>query len=235
MSTLPTLSIIVPTLNEATQIGATLQKLSPWRARGAEVILVDGNSIDDTVELARDVVDQVVVSESGRAIQLNAGARVANGDIVLFLHADTLLPAPPVREFDAAIASASCQWGRFDVRLDSPGLAFRIIEKMMNWRSRISGIATGDQAIFIRRELFEAVGGFPLIALMEDIELCACLKKNSQPVCIRATVTTSARRWQGSGIAATVIKMWCLRAAYFLGVSPRRLGDWYDSRRAPFN
>ena len=218
------LSIVMPVLNEAAGIVATLEALAPLRTRGAEVIVVDGGSSDDTPELARPLADRVLASSRGRAVQMNAGASVADGDILLFLHADTRLPD----DADVLVIDAlkgGRVWGRFDVRF--AGGALPIVAAAMNLRSRISGIATGDQAIFVTREAFRRAGGFPEIALMEDVALSACLKHLSRPACLRARVTTSPRRWQTQGTLRTILTMWRLRLAFFLGADPKRLARAY--------
>ncbi len=220
------LSIIVPTLNEAAQIDATLRSLASLRGRGVEIIVVDGGSTDTTVDAARRLSSAVLQGTArGRAAQMNAGAAHASGDALLFLHADTLLPS----DAGALVVQAlqSHDWGRFDVTLDGKHPLLRVVEAMMNWRSRATGIATGDQAIFVRRSVFEAVGGFPNQPLMEDIDLCATLKRRGAPAMLRARVTTSARRWEKHGIVRTIVKMWCLRAAYFFGARAETIARWY--------
>ncbi len=187
-----------------------------------ETIVVDGGSADSTVEIATARADQVLTSEIGRATQMNAGAAVARGEILLFLHADTSLPKNFVHHLQRFRLSTQA-WGRFDVRIDSNNLMFRIIETMMNLRSRMTGICTGDQAMFVKRSAFEEVGGFPPIALMEDIEISKQLKKVSRPFCVHEPAVTSARRWLDGGKLPTIFLMWRLRLEYFLGVSPERL------------
>ena len=221
------ISVIIPTLNEEAQIVAAVAS-----ARGpgvAEVIVVDGNSDDATAERARGAADLVVQARRGRAAQMNAGAVRAEGDVLLFLHADTRLPA----RFDAAVRAALADplavGGRFDVRLVPSTPLLACVAALMNLRSRLSRIATGDQAIFVRRAPFEAIGGFPDIALMEDIAFCRALKRRGRIACLRLRVETSARRWLRDGPVRTVMLMWWLRALYFCGVSPaslrRRYGD----------
>lgn len=222
-----TLSIIIPTLNEALMIGRTLLALQPLREAGHEVIVVDGGSTDDTMALSRPFADKVIQSQPGRSRQMNAGAKFASGEILLFLHSDTLLPPKADHLIIQRMKGKERAWGRFDVKLTGHHLLFRIIEVLMNWRSRLSHIATGDQAIFIRRELFEEIGGFPEIDLMEDIALCRILKKYGKPLCLRQTVFTSSRRWEEKGVFRTVLLMWSLRLAYFLGVHPNRLAKLY--------
>jgi rSAM/selenodomain-associated transferase 2 len=225
--TRPRLSIIVPTLNEADAIGATLAALRPLRARGCEVIVADGGSGDATVELAHPHADAVVVSEPGRARQQNAGAAAASGEILVFLHADTRLPADADRVVVDGLARTGRGWGRFDVRLTGRHSMLRLIERMMSIRSRLSGIATGDQAIFASREAFLAVGGFPQIPPMEDVALSTALKRIGPPLSLRETVTTSSRRWERRGVYRTMVLMWRLRLAYWLGADPAALADRY--------
>jgi rSAM/selenodomain-associated transferase 2 len=220
----PTLSIIMPVLNEAGDIEAALRALAPCRARGVEVIVVDGGSTDGTAELAHPLADRVIVSPRGRATQMNAGAGVARGDVLLFLHADTHLPENADQLVLDGLAHPNRVWGRFDVHIDGgPAL----VAVMMNLRSRVTGIATGDQAMFMTRDAFVRAGGFPSIALMEDIALSARLKRVSRPLCLRTRVTTSGRRWRQYGMLRTVLLMWRLRLAFFLGADPQRLARDY--------
>ena len=221
------ISVVVPALEEAGGIKATLECLVPLRARGHEVILADGGSRDGTVDIAGPLVDRAVISTPGRARQMNAGAALARGDVLWFLHADTLVP-PEADDTILAVLTGGCRWGRFDVRLSGRAAVFRIIERMMNLRSCLSGIATGDQGMFVERSLFEAAGGFPDQPLMEDIELSRRLKKMAgRPACLKPALTTSSRRWERDGVIATVLLMWRLRLGYFLGVPPARLHARY--------
>jgi rSAM/selenodomain-associated transferase 2 len=220
------LSIIVPVLNEAAEIESALKALAPYRARGVEVIVVDGGSRDDTPRLAGALADRVLAAPRGRAAQMNAGAALARGDTFLFLHADTRLPENADVLINDSLARARRAWGRFDIAFDRGG-TMSLVAFMMNLRSRLTGIATGDQAIFVARKAFDAVAGFPQLALMEDIALSARLKRISRPLCLRARVTTSARRWQQNGILHTVLLMWRLRFAYFLGADPAHLARRY--------
>jgi rSAM/selenodomain-associated transferase 2 len=222
------ISIIVPVLNEAEGIAAALGALQPLRGRGHEVVVVDGGSADSTVALARPLADQVLSATRGRAAQMNAGAQAARGDAFLFLHADTRLPG----DADALVAKALARrrWGRFDVRIDSPRPALALVGVMMNLRSRLSGIATGDQAMFARRTAFAAAGGFPALALMEDIALSSQLRRGGRPACLRERVLTSGRRWERNGVFATILLMWRLRLMFFLGTDPRRLARLYERK-----
>lgn len=220
----PILSIVVPTLNEAAGIEEALRALAPLRERGAEVIVADGGSTDGTPALARPLADHVLAAPRGRAAQMNAGAAVAHGDLLLFLHADTRLPPEADRLVNDALMGHL--WGRFDVRFDERGI-FALIAFTMNLRSRLTGIVTGDQAMFVTRAAFARTGGFPPIALMEDVALSAALKRLGPPAALHARVTTAARRWRRHGIARTVLLMWRLRLAYFFGANPEKLARLY--------
>ena len=222
------ISIVMPVRNEAAVIEGTLSALEHWRRQGHEIVVVDGSSTDATATIATPLCDRIIATVGCRAIQMNAGAVAASGDLLLFLHADTVLPANAQAELQRINHNSQEYWGRFDVRLDARSSIYRVIETLMNWRSRISGIATGDQAIFVTRTLFERSGGFPSIALMEDVALSAKLRALSTPICLSARVTTSARRWQRDGVVVTILRMWWLRAAFFFGVSPDRLRAVYD-------
>ena len=220
------LSIIIPVLNEEAGIAATLQGLSELRGRGAEVIVVDGGSRDRTVALARPLCDGLIAAPRGRAAQMNAGASAAQGDVLLFLHADTRLPEDADRLVLDGLATGR-PWGRFDVRIDGRHPLFPVIAATMNLRSRLTGIATGDQAIFVERSAFAAIGGFPDIALMEDIVLSRRLKRLGRPLCLKAQALTSGRRWEKHGVVRTILTMWRLRLAFFLGVAPAKLAASY--------
>lgn len=223
----PRISVIMPVLNEAQGIGAALDSLQPLRSQGHEIIVVDGGSEDDSVARAQSRVDRVIHSERGRALQMNSGARVAGGDILLFLHADTRLPDEAAALIVDGLSRYAKGWGRFDVRLSARRPLLRLVATLMNWRSRLTGIATGDQAIFVRRPLFHAIGGFPAIALMEDIALSRALKRYHRPLCITARVISSSRRWEQQGLWRTILLMWRLRLAFFLGADPERLAHRY--------
>jgi rSAM/selenodomain-associated transferase 2 len=221
--TTPRLSIIVPMLDEAPGIAATLRALRPL---AAEIIAVDGGSSDDTLAVATPHADRVIVTSRGRARQMNAGVALARGEVLLFLHADTMLPAEAGPLVAAAIVGGA-RWGRFDVRIAGASPLFPLIAALMNLRSRLTGIATGDQAIFVHRDLFAAVGGFPDQPLMEDIALSARLRRIARPACLRPPVTTSGRRWEKHGVLRTILTMWQLRLRYFFGASPDVLAREY--------
>lgn len=218
-------SIIIPTLNEANNIQACLLALQVLRAH-AEIIVVDGGSGDDTLLLATPYTDKILQSNQGRATQMNHGAKHATGEILLFLHADTELPEHALTLIEQSITPEQ-PWGRFNIQLRSTSFMFAVIAFMMSWRSRLTGIATGDQALFVTTSAFAAVGGYPNIALMEDIALSHALKKLSSPVCLSAKVISSARRWQQHGIYKTIVLMWSLRLRYYLGADPTFLAELY--------
>jgi len=218
----PRLSIVMPVLDEASTLGAALRELAPLRSQGVEVIVVDGDSSDGSAQAASGLADHVIAAARGRASQMNAGAVRASGDVLLFLHADTRLPANASLAIDSALRRGRC-WGRFDVEIEGRSWAFKLIAALMNLRSRWSGIATGDQAIFVERVAFAAVGGFPAQPLMEDIELCKRLRRVGPPACLKTRVTTSGRRWERDGVWSTILLMWRLRLLYRLGVAPERL------------
>lgn len=225
------ISIIIPVLNEAALITQTLLTLQPLRAVGHELIVVDGGSSDGTMALAKPLADQIILSSRGRSQQMNAGARIAQGEILLFLHSDTLLPKGADQLIIREMEKRRKIWGRFDVCLSGRHFLFRIVELLMNLRSRITGIATGDQTIFVQRKLFEMVGGFPNIDLMEDIALSRLLKRYGPPLCLWQRVVTSSRRWESKGIFRTIFLMWSLRMAYFYKADPRQLAQFYESKK----
>ncbi len=219
------ISVIIPTLNESYSIAKTLMPLQKWRVRGHQVILVDAGSDDDTVELAKNLVDKSIQSDKGRSVQMNLGAEQADGDILLFLHADTLIDTSADQLIVEALSHT--RWGRFKVRFSSNKLIFKIIAFMMNLRSCVTSVATGDQAIFVHKSLFMKIGGFPDQVLMEDIQLSKNLKTHSKMCCLNNEVVTSSRRWEQYGISRTIVLMWLLRLAYFIGVSPEKLKSRY--------
>jgi len=229
---LPRLAVIVPVLNEAPGIAATLAALQPLRARGARVVVVDGGSSDATPDLARAAQAEVVGSGRGRARQMNAGAAHASpwADALLFLHADTRLPPDADRLIAAALAR-DARWGRFDVRIDGRSRWLVPIAMLMNLRSRLTGICTGDQAIFATRAFFEALGGFPEQPLMEDIEFSRRARRGAPPAALRPAVVTSGRRWDNAGAWRTIVQMWSLRWRYFRGVDAAVLAREYGDQR----
>lgn len=222
------ISIVIPVWQEANTIEATLKSLASLRHAGNEVLVVDGGSDDATVRLAEPWCDHVLVSAKGRAVQMNAGAAVARGEVLLFLHADTRLPATALAQLEAFVASDR-QWGRFDVRLTGQRPIYRLIAWLVNWRSRLTGIATGDQALFVRRSVFAALQGFRPIALMEDVEMSTRLKTVSAPYCVADPVETDSRRWEQMGPWRTIWLMWRLRWRYWRGESPESLAREYRS------
>ena len=217
------LSIVIPALNEAERIEAALQALAPLRRRGCEVIVVDGGSADRTRELAAPLCDKLLSSARGRAAQMNTGARQASGEALLFLHADTHLPPDSDLLIDKALENRL--WGRFDVEIEGRHRLLRVVACAMNLRSRLTRIATGDQAIFVRRKVFP---GFAAIALMEDVAFSREMKRRGAPACLRERVRTSGRRWEERGVLRTVVLMWRLRLLYYFGAPPERLARLYE-------
>lgn len=222
-----TLSIIVPVLDEATLIEGALAALAPCRARGTEVIVVDGGSRDASAELARPLADRTLPAPRGRAAQMNAGAAAARGDVLLFLHVDTQLPADADRLVVDRLHASRRFWGRFNVAIAGQSPLLPLVARMMNLRSRLTGIATGDQAMFVTRAAFAQAGGFPDIPLMEDIALSARLKRLGRPLCLAERATTSGRRWETHGVVRTILTMWRLRLAWWLGAEPAALARAY--------
>ncbi|MFA6162915.1 MAG: TIGR04283 family arsenosugar biosynthesis glycosyltransferase [Methylobacter sp.] len=218
-------SIIIPTLNEQKTIQSCLSALQPLR-NNCEIIIVDAGSNDQSIT-STALADKILTSEKGRARQMNTGASHATGDILIFLHADTYLPDHALQLIEQHIGSKRV-WGRFDIRLTGDHFMLKVIARMMNWRSRLTGIATGDQVIFVTREAFASAGHFPEIALMEDIALSKALKKINPPICINAKVTSSGRRWERYGIYSTILLMWSLRLRYFFGADPQLLAALYS-------
>jgi len=217
-------------LNEAAAIANTLDAIRRGAA-GAEIIVVDGGSSDASVAAARPLCDAVIVSSRGRAIQMNAGALASKGEVLAFVHADTIVPPTFAADIVGALSDRAIVGGRFDVELDSNALPFRVIGAMISIRSRISRTGTGDQAIFVRREVFDSIGGFADIEICEDLEFTRRMKRTGRVACLRSRVTTSARRWSRDGVARTVVRMWLIRAMYLMGVPPARLKRMYDDTR----
>jgi rSAM/selenodomain-associated transferase 2 len=225
------LTIVLPVLDEAAIIVAALQALAPLRARGVEIIVADGGSRDGTARLAEPLADRVITVRRGRGAAMNAGAALGTGDALLFLHADTTLPDGADRLIDAVLGRRA--WGRFDLRIAGSHPLLAVVARMINGRSRLTGIATGDQAIFVTRKAFAAVGGFPDLPLMEDIAISRRLKRLCRPLCIATPAVTSGRRWEQSGVIRTILLMWRLRLSYYLGVEPALLAELYDAPRSP--
>ena len=223
----------MPVLNETTGIAETLQALAPYRSRGVEVIVVDGGSRDATVAQATALADRVISAPRGRGTQMNVGAACARGKVLLFLHADTRLPADADRLILTSLAWSERKWGRFDVKISGRSALLPVIATLMNVRSRMTGIATGDQSIFVRRHAFDDAGGFPNTPILEDIALSKQLRRRSRPICIGFKVITSGRRWDQNGVVVTMVTMWALRLAYYVGVRPAVLTRFYgDARRS---
>ncbi|MGP4788712.1 TIGR04283 family arsenosugar biosynthesis glycosyltransferase [Psychrobacter sp. 1Y11] len=241
MTAIANVTIIIPILNEADNLPYLFASIYSLNPAPQQVILVDGGSNDYSIVIAQDIIKalkadnkssidlainwQVIESEAGRAVQMNTGAALATSDILLFLHADTKLPTQAIYEVMTAIKNS--EWGRFDVKLNSRQPMLWLVSQMMNWRSRFTSIATGDQAIFIKRTLFEQVGGYPKQGLMEDVELCKQLKAIAKPACLKTKVITSARRWQQHGTWRTIILMWQLRFDYWRGISADNIRQRY--------
>jgi rSAM/selenodomain-associated transferase 2 len=222
-------SVIIPVLNEEKTIGATLRELVLLEPH--EIIVVDGGSGDRTREICEHLGAQVLNSERGRARQMNNGARRATGDGLLFLHADTRLPPSALHDITRALGDVSCVGGRFDVELEGRHWMLKVIGALINFRSRTTKVGTGDQAIFVRREVFTRMGGYPDLPLMEDIAFCRALKRAGRITCLRSRVVTSARRWETDGVWRTIVRMWALKFLYLAGVSPARLKQFYADTR----
>jgi rSAM/selenodomain-associated transferase 2 len=223
------ISVIIPVLNEEKAIGETLRAsrlLIP-----DELIIVDGGSADRTVEICSALGEQVIASPPGRARQMNCGARHATGDVLLFLHADTRLPSTAFADIRAVLSDPAVVGGRFDIRLDGNGWMLKLLGILISWRSRLTGVATGDQAIFVRSSVFTAMGGFPELPLMEDIAFCRDLKRKGAIACLRSHAITSSRRWAAQGVWRTIFRMWTLKALYLVGVSAVCLRRYYDDPR----
>jgi rSAM/selenodomain-associated transferase 2 len=213
--------------NEAGLIREQLQRLQCYRANGHEIIVIDGGSRDATVEQTKGLVDRCEVSAAGRSNQMNHGASEAKGDILLFLHADTELPVNADERICNALSAQGRRWGWFDVKLSKPLFAYRMVASMMNLRARLTSVSTGDQALFVERELFQEIGGFPQLALMEDIAISKALRRKGRPASPAGLVTTSSRRWEENGLVSTILLMWRLRFFYFIGVKPQKLREMY--------
>ena len=222
-------SIIIPVYNEENNIHSCLQSLQNYNQK-AEVIVVDGGSVDDTLIISKPLADKIIISTKGRAKQMNAGAKQATGDMLLFLHADTILPKSALTLISQAPLLGN-RWGRFDIQLSGKIKALKIISALMNWRSRITGIATGDQVIFVSKKLFNEVKGYDDIFLMEDINLCTKLKKITPPLCLKEKVISSGRRWEKNGLVKTILLMWSLRIRYFFGENTEILSILYSKGR----
>ncbi|MGZ8241731.1 MAG: TIGR04283 family arsenosugar biosynthesis glycosyltransferase [Methylobacter sp.] len=218
-------SIIIPTWNEERCIQSCLSALQPFRSH-CEIIIADGGSTDNTQVLAAPLADKVLTSKKGRSLQMNNGARHATGEILVFLHADTRLPENALHQVQQL--DSNTQWGRFDIQLSGNHFMLKLIAYMMNQRSRLTGIATGDQVIFVSRQAFAAARRYPQIPIMEDIGLCKALKKISPPLCLKTKVISSCRRWEEFGIYKTILLMWSLRLRYFFGANPHRLAHLYN-------
>ncbi|MES9833219.1 MAG: TIGR04283 family arsenosugar biosynthesis glycosyltransferase [Candidatus Thiodiazotropha sp. DIVDIV] len=220
------LSVVIPCLNEGDGVEKFLRDLQYLRHQGHQLILVDGGSEPPISTSIASYVDRLLISPPGRAVQMNSGAAIASGDLLWFLHADSQIK-PGIENAMLTIPQTGSLWGRFDVRLSGKHPLLRVVEWMMNWRSRITAIATGDQGLFVQKKLFEKVGGFPQQPLMEDIEISRRLKRIAAPKCLHERLTASSRRWESGGIVSTILLMWGLRFAYWLGVTPTRLAVLY--------
>jgi rSAM/selenodomain-associated transferase 2 len=217
-------------LNEERGIGATLVAIRS-AAPEAEVIVVDGGSVDRSVEAARAHCDVLIAAPRGRARQLNAGAAAAHGDAIVFIHADTIVPASFARDIDASLSDPAVVGGRFDLVLDDPAIACRVVGKLISLRSRLMRSATGDQAMFVRRKIFQRLQGFAPIDLCEDVDFARRLRRSGHVACLRSKVTTSARRWRNDGLARTILRMWVIKSLFLLGVSPQWLKRHYSDVR----
>ena len=223
------ISVIVPVLNEEKTIATTLEALvtlAPY-----EIIIVDCGSADRTRELAGQFQVKAISSDHGRGRQMNRGASEASGDVLLFLHADTRLPASALNDIKAALGEPRYLGGRFDVELAGAHWLLPLVGRLISYRSRISKVATGDQALFVRRQVFERIRGFPDMPLLEDVAFCRTLHRLGEVACLRSRVVTSARRWEVDGVWRTIFRMWIIKLLYLVGVSPARLKQFYADTR----
>jgi rSAM/selenodomain-associated transferase 2 len=220
------ISVVIPALNEAKVIHDTLADIATLRGAGHEIIVVDGGSSDATVAVAALHADSVISAPRGRAAQMNAGADAASGDVLWFLHADTRVPCDAAEAILSTMENG-CAWGRFDIRLSGGSAMLRVVERVMNLRSCVTGIATGDQGIFVSREMFREVNRYPEIPLMEDVSLSKSLRSREKPCCVRRCLVTSSRRWEQNGIWRTILQMWWLRLCFALGGDPENLARRY--------
>jgi len=221
------ITIIIPVLNDVDALKILLPQLQPCREQGHELLVIDAGSSDGSIPFSRNLVDRILMTGVGRGRQMNLGAENASHSILLFLHADSRISENGFEQLLAAMSESENHWGRFDVQLDQAGFFYSVIATMMNLRSRLSGVVTGDQGMFVRSRLFHRVGGFQSISLMEDIALSKALRKHHRPVCLSSKLITSARRWEQQGIVKTIFLMWTLRLAYFLGANPDKLAEIY--------
>ncbi|HUF42851.1 MAG TPA: TIGR04283 family arsenosugar biosynthesis glycosyltransferase [Verrucomicrobiae bacterium] len=223
------ISVVIPVFNEENTIAASLSALLPLNPH--EIIVVDGGSGDRTRVICDSFQVKVLLSGRGRARQMNHGARHATGDVLLFLHADTSLPKSAFQDIRSALSDPRPLGGRFDVELEGGHWMLKVIGRMISYRSRVTRVGTGDQAIFVRREVFKRMGGYPDIPLMEDIAFCRTLKRLGDVACLQSRVITSGRRWEADGVWRTILRMWTLKALYLAGVSPVRLNQFYADTR----
>lgn len=223
------ISVIVPVLDEEKTVATTLETLT--RLAPYEIIVVDGGSTDRTTQICRQFDAKTMASSRGRARQMNHGASHASGEVLLFLHADTRLPDSAFRDITTALSDVRYLGGRFDIELEGEHWMLKVIGAMINYRSRLTRVCTGDQAIFVRRSVFERIGGYPDIPLMEDIAFCRTLRRLGEIACLKSRVVTSARRWEMDGVWRTILKMWILKLLYLAGVSPDRLKQYYADLR----
>ena len=225
------ISVIIPVLNEAESIQKCLEQF--YQEDVIDVVVVDGGSTDGTPDkvVSAGVGRCVSSPKPGRASQMNFGAEKAVGDVFLFLHADTFLPPNGLALIREVMAKQHVVGGRFELGLAEKRLGFRLIAYLSTLRSKFLGITYGDQGIFVRRDVFGAVGGYPALELFEDSEFCNVVKKCGQFVLLPAQVCSSTRRWQKWGVVRTVIWMWVLRVLFVCGISDKTLSQWYRAVR----